>query len=88
MTFDEVLDQIRELLRNRGRLSYQSLKVRFNIIEVNDAAGIYVPPTPDELARFRAALAEHLHQPVVRRYSGGQDVHAGCGMLAAFGATP
>src|SRR5262245_15542121 len=31
MTFDEVLDQIRELLRNRGRLSYQSLKVRFNI---------------------------------------------------------
>jgi len=64
------------------------LKVRFNIIEVNDAAGIYVPPTPDELARFRAALAEHLHQPVVRRYSGGQDVHAGCGMLAAFGATP
>jgi class 3 adenylate cyclase/predicted ATPase len=31
MTFDEVLDQVRELLRNRGRLSYQSLKARFNI---------------------------------------------------------
>ncbi len=33
MTFDEILDQVRELLRKRGRLSYQSLQVRFNIDE-------------------------------------------------------
>ncbi len=33
MTFDEVLDQVRELLRTRGRVSYQSLKVRFTIAD-------------------------------------------------------
>ena len=60
------------------------IKVRFNIIEVNDASREYLPPERDELERFRDALGRHLRQPVVRRYSGGQDVHAGCGMLAAF----
>ena len=35
----------------------------------------------DYLARFRDAL-DALGQPVVRRYSGGKDVRAGCGMLA------
>ncbi len=34
MTFDEILDQVRELLRQRGRLSYQALKRRF---ELDDA---------------------------------------------------
>ena len=33
MTFDEVLDQVRELLRTRGRVSYQSLKVRFTLAD-------------------------------------------------------
>ena len=33
MTFDEVLDQVRELLRMRGRVSYQSLKVRFTLTD-------------------------------------------------------
>jgi len=60
------------------------IKVRFNIIEVNDAQGVYLPPGKDELDHFRDALGRHLRQPVVRRYSGGKDVHAGCGMLAAF----
>ncbi|MBI3797001.1 MAG: AAA family ATPase, partial [Deltaproteobacteria bacterium] len=31
MSFDEVLDQVRELLQRKGRLSYQALKVRFNL---------------------------------------------------------
>ena len=31
MTFDEVLDQVRELLQRKGRVSYQALKLRFNI---------------------------------------------------------
>ena len=31
MTFDEVLDQIRALLRQRGRVTYRSLKRRFNL---------------------------------------------------------
>jgi class 3 adenylate cyclase/predicted ATPase len=33
MTFDEVLDQIRELLAAKGRLTYRSLKVRFALDE-------------------------------------------------------
>ena len=28
------------------------------------------------------AYTAHLGQPVARRYSGGQDIHAACGMLA------
>jgi 23S rRNA (adenine2503-C2)-methyltransferase len=57
------------------------LPVRFNIIEVNDAERRFLPPDAAELGRFRDAL-ETLAQPVVRRYSGGKDVGAGCGMLA------
>jgi len=34
MTFDEILDQVRDLLQQRGRLSYQALKRRF---ELDDA---------------------------------------------------
>ena len=30
MAFDEVLDQVRELLQRKGRLSYQALKVRLS----------------------------------------------------------
>jgi 23S rRNA (adenine2503-C2)-methyltransferase len=63
----------------------RGLRVRFNIIEVNDASGAYVPPGPRELDRFRTRLSQELGQPIVRRYSGGQDVRAGCGMLAAYG---
>ena len=33
MTFDEVLDQIRELLRQRGRLTYGAVKRRFDLDE-------------------------------------------------------
>src|SRR5215475_10490252 len=31
MTFDEVLDQVRELLQRRGRVTYRSLKRRFDL---------------------------------------------------------
>src|SRR5262245_49988089 len=33
MTFDEVLDQVRELLRQRGRLTYGAVKRRFDLDE-------------------------------------------------------
>src|SRR6185295_19118439 len=33
MTFDEVLDQIRELLQQRGRVTYRSLKLRYQLDE-------------------------------------------------------
>ncbi|MBI3249783.1 MAG: hypothetical protein HYZ50_25085 [Deltaproteobacteria bacterium] len=31
MTFDEVLDQVRELLQNKGRVTYRALKRRFDL---------------------------------------------------------
>jgi len=58
------------------------MRVRLNLIDVNDATSRYLPPTAEELARFREWLAP-LGQPIVRRYSGGKDVAAACGMLAA-----
>jgi 23S rRNA (adenine2503-C2)-methyltransferase len=63
----------------------RGIRIRFNIIEVNDHAGVYLPPEADELKAFRDAL-QALGQPIVRRYSGGKDVRAACGMLAATGA--
>ncbi len=66
-----------------GRL-LAGIPVRLNPIAVNDATGRFRPPTEDEWNAFRDALSRALPgQPVVRRYSGGQDQHAACGMLAS-----
>ena len=43
MTFDEVLDQVRTLLQQRGRLSYGALKRRFDLDEA------YLADIKDEL---------------------------------------
>ncbi len=76
---------------NTGREDALALKrlvgdtpVMVDLIDVNDATGRYLPPTPEELERFRDHL-QVLGQPVVRRYSGGKQVEAACGMLAASG---
>jgi 23S rRNA (adenine2503-C2)-methyltransferase len=62
----------------------QGVPIRLNPIAVNDATGRFRPPDEAEWNRFRDALARALPgQPVVRRYSGGQDEHAACGMLAS-----
>ena len=62
----------------------RGIPVRLNPIAVNDATGRFRPPGDAEWNRFRDALARELPgQPVVRRYSGGQDEHAACGMLAS-----
>jgi 23S rRNA (adenine2503-C2)-methyltransferase len=57
------------------------IPVRLSIIECNDARGLFEPPSAEELRAFRNGLAT-LGQPVVRRYSGGKETHAACGMLA------
>ena len=44
-----------------------------------------MPPDDTERNAFRDALRRHLAAPVVRRYSGGKDIGAACGMLAARG---
>jgi 23S rRNA (adenine2503-C2)-methyltransferase len=59
------------------------VKVKLNLIDVNDATGRYRPPTEDELGRFRDALSESWGGPVVRRYSGGGEIGAACGTLSA-----
>ncbi len=66
-----------------GRL-LRGLPVRLNLIPVNDASGRFRPPSDPEWQAFRDQLDRHLPgQPIVRRYSGGQDQHAACGMLAS-----
>ncbi len=61
----------------------RGIPVRLNPIAVNDATGRFRPPTEAEWNTFRDALARELPgQPIVRRYSGGQDQSAACGMLA------
>lgn len=63
------------------------LPVRLDIIDVTDPTGRYQPPTADELNAFRDALQRYVAQPVVRRYSGGADIDAACGTLAARNLT-
>jgi 23S rRNA (adenine2503-C2)-methyltransferase len=58
------------------------LPVKLDLIDANDTTGQFRPPAAEELSAFRDALRVELGMPVVRRYSGGQDVNGGCGMLA------
>lgn len=59
--------------------------LRVNLIDVNDsrteAEGGFRPPSTSELHQLLDAL-QVLKQPVVRRYSGGKQKEAACGMLA------
>ncbi|HEV3261309.1 MAG TPA: radical SAM protein, partial [Gemmataceae bacterium] len=50
------------------------LPIKLDLIEVNDPTGRFRPPAAAELNAFRDALRAELGMPVVRRYSGGQDV--------------
>jgi 23S rRNA (adenine2503-C2)-methyltransferase len=58
------------------------IRVKLNLIDVTDETGRYRPATADELSAFRDALVT-LGVPVVRRYSGGAEIAAACGTLAA-----
>jgi 23S rRNA (adenine2503-C2)-methyltransferase len=64
------------------------LPVQMDLIDVNDAGGEFLPPSDAERNAFHDALTAELGMPVVRRYSGGQDVRGGCGMLAGEKAGP
>jgi 23S rRNA (adenine2503-C2)-methyltransferase len=61
----------------------RGLPIKLDLIDVNDPTGRYCPPSPEELALFRDALREFVAMPVARRYSGGVDIQAACGVLAA-----
>jgi 23S rRNA (adenine2503-C2)-methyltransferase len=71
------LDDARQLAKLTA-----GLPVKLDLIDVNDPTNRFRPPGEAELNRFLDALRAELSMPFVRRYSGGQDVHAGCGMLA------
>ncbi len=61
---------------------FEGVKVKINLIDVNDSGGQFVPPTDAEIAEFRAELSR-FSIPLVRRYAGGRDIGAACGTLAA-----
>lgn len=61
----------------------RGLPIKLDLIDVNDPTGRFLPPSRAELDAFRDALRARLGMPVVRRYSGGRDIDAACGMLVA-----
>jgi 23S rRNA (adenine2503-C2)-methyltransferase len=65
--------------------AFRGIPIKLDLIDVTDTTGRYQPPGPEELARFRDYL-QVLKAPVARRYSGGKDIQAACGTLAATSA--
>jgi 23S rRNA (adenine2503-C2)-methyltransferase len=70
-------DEAREL----GRL-FRGTPVRVSVIDVNDPTGAHRRASDEERRRFLSALSDQ-GIAFVRRYSGGADIHAACGMLAS-----
>jgi 23S rRNA (adenine2503-C2)-methyltransferase len=58
------------------------IRARVNLIDVTDPEHGYFPPSKDEIDGFFSELGGR-NIPVVRRYSGGSDIGAACGTLAA-----
>jgi 23S rRNA (adenine2503-C2)-methyltransferase len=58
------------------------LPVRIDLIDVNDPDGHFVAPGDAERNAFHDALRRWVRAPVARRYSGGADIGAACGLLA------
>jgi 23S rRNA (adenine2503-C2)-methyltransferase len=70
-----------EEARELARL-FTGCRVRLSVIDVNDSSGRFAVASDEERGRFLGALGEN-GIGFVRRYSGGPDIHAACGMLAA-----
>jgi 23S rRNA (adenine2503-C2)-methyltransferase len=70
-------DEAREL----GRL-FRGVPVRLSVIDVNDPTGAHLRAPDEERQRFLSAIADN-GIAFMRRYSGGSDIHAACGMLAS-----
>jgi len=61
---------------------FAGVPVRVHLIDVNDHTGRHRPPDDAERGRFLDALRAR-GLAFVRRYSGGPDIRAACGMLAS-----
>jgi len=70
-----------EEARELGRL-FRGARVRISVIDVNDPTGEFRRADDSERSRFLQALSDE-GLAFVRRYSGGPDIHAACGMLAS-----
>ena len=70
-------DEAEELAR-----LFRGVPVRLSIIDVNDPAGTFQRAGDAERGAFLTALGRR-GIGFVRRYSGGPDIHAACGMLAS-----
>jgi 23S rRNA (adenine2503-C2)-methyltransferase len=64
------------------RRAFAGVPIKLDLIDVADPDGVYRPPGAEELSRFRDQL-QVLKVPVARRYSGGVEIGAACGTLAA-----
>ncbi|MBL8921091.1 MAG: radical SAM protein [Myxococcaceae bacterium] len=62
--------------------TFEGIPIKVDLIDVTDPTGRYLPPSPEELKRFRDHL-QVLQSPIARRYSGGKDIGAACGTLEA-----
>ena len=62
--------------------TFEGVPIQLDLIDVTDPTGTYRPPGDDELRAFRDHL-QILKAPIARRYSGGKDIGAACGTLAA-----
>ncbi len=71
------------------RQAFAGIPIKLDLIDVADASGRYQPPGEEERRRFRDLL-QVLRVPIGRRYSGGAEIGAACGNLAATcqGGTP
>jgi 23S rRNA (adenine2503-C2)-methyltransferase len=68
--------------RGLARL-FAGVPLRVSLIDLNDPSGRFERAGDTERQRFQRALADE-HVAFVRRYSGGADIHAACGMLASL----
>ena len=64
------------------RQLFEGIPIKLDLIDVCDASGRFQPPDAEELRRFRDLL-QVLKVPIGRRYSGGAEIGASCGNLAA-----
>jgi 23S rRNA (adenine2503-C2)-methyltransferase len=71
----------RQAAHDLARL-FAGVRVKIDLIAVNDPQGHLQPPTEDEVRDFRDELSKFA-SPLVRRYAGGRDICAACGTLAA-----
>jgi 23S rRNA (adenine2503-C2)-methyltransferase len=71
-----------EEARELARL-FAGVPLRVSVIDLNDPSGHFRAAGDEERGGFLQALADN-GVAFVRRYSGGSDIHAACGMLASL----